>query len=49
MVVNQNVFTLGNDYVFHRGARGDARVIWLWRNDELIFVIGGRLKLIVST
>lgn len=44
IVINQDTFTLGNDYLFHRGSRGDAHVIWLWRNDEMIFVIGGLVE-----
>ena len=37
-------FSVGHDWVFHRGAWGDACVLWLWRNQELIAIIGGLIE-----
>ena len=37
-------FSVGHDWVFHRGAWGDECVLWLWRNQELIAIIGGLIE-----
>ena len=39
ITVHDDVFTVANHCVFHRGTRGDAHVIWIWKNDELIHTI----------
>lgn len=44
ITIHNDVFTIANDYVFHRGNRGDAHVIWIWKNDELIHTIGGLVE-----
>lgn len=35
------VFTIGNSFVFHRGNRGDAHVINIWKDDENVHTLGG--------
>ena len=42
--IDSNVFTFGNSIVFHRGCRGDAHVINVWRNQENIYTIGGLIE-----
>jgi hypothetical protein len=42
--IDSNVFTFGNSIVFHRGCRGDAHVINVWRNKENIYTIGGLIE-----
>ena len=42
-IENDN-FIVGNGFVFHRGNRGDAHVIWIWKNGELIHTIGGLIE-----
>lgn len=44
IAVHDDIFTIANDYLFHRGNRGDAHVIWIWKNDELIHTIGGLVE-----
>ncbi len=44
LAINGDIFTVGNDFIFHRGARGDAHVIWIWKNGELIHTIGGLIE-----
>ena len=44
ITVNGDIFTIANDLVFHRWNRGDAHVIWIWKNDELIHTIGGLVE-----
>lgn len=39
--VNSDTFIIGNEFIFHRGTHGDAHVIWIWKNGELIHTIGG--------
>lgn len=41
LTVKKDTFIVGNDFIFHRGKMGDAHVIWIWRNGELIHTIGG--------
>ena len=41
ITLDETVFTIGNSFVFHRGNRGDAHVINIWRDDELIYTAGG--------
>lgn len=38
--LNGDIFTVGNGFIFHRGRHGDAHVIWIWKNGELIHTIG---------
>lgn len=40
LTLNGDIFTVGNGFVFHRGSHGDAHVIWIWKNGELIHTIG---------
>ena len=42
--VNSDTFIIGNGFVFHRGSHGDAHVIWIWKNGELIHTIGGLIE-----
>ena len=44
ITINNDIFTIANDYVFHRGNRGDAHVIWIWKNEELVHTIGGLVE-----
>ena len=41
ITLEETVFTIGNSFLFHRGNRGDAHVINIWRDDELIYTVGG--------
>lgn len=42
--VNSDTFIIGNGFVFHRGNHGDAHVIWIWKNGDLIHTIGGLIE-----
>lgn len=44
--VHGDIFTVANDFLFHLGNRGDAHIIWIWKNDELIHTIGGLIDAI---
>lgn len=41
LILGDQIFTFGNTFLFHRGNRGDAHVISVWRNQEHIYTIGG--------
>ena len=41
ITINNDIFTIANGFVFHRGDKGDAHVIWIWKNEELVHTIGG--------
>lgn len=41
VVLDGVVLTVGNSVLFHRGNRGDAHVLNLWRGEELIYTLGG--------
>lgn len=41
ILLDDTVFTVGNSFLFHRGNRGDAHVLNVWRGDELIYTVGG--------
>lgn len=42
--IGDTVLTVGNSFVFHRGNRGDAHVINVWRDEELIYTLGGLIE-----
>ncbi len=42
--IKEDTFTILDDYVFHRGTRGDACIAGLFRNSECIYVIGGLIE-----
>ena len=42
--IADTLFVAGNCCIFHRGNRGDAHVIHLWRGNERIFTIGGLVE-----
>ena len=42
--IHDSLFTFGNGFIFHRGNHGDAHVIWIWRDNELIHTIGGLIE-----
>lgn len=42
--VGDSRFVSGNCCLFHRGNRGDAHIIHLWRDDERIFTVGGLIE-----
>lgn len=44
LMLGQTCFTFGNSMVFHRGTRGDAHIINIWRGDENIYTIGGLVE-----
>lgn len=44
IAIDEIVFTIGNSFIFHRGNLGDAHVINIWRNDELIYTVGGLIE-----
>ena len=44
ITIKGDIFTVGNGFVFHRGRRGDADVIWIWKNGELIHTVGGLIE-----
>lgn len=44
LLLGQTCFTFGNSFVFHRGARGDAHIINIWRGDENIYTVGGLIE-----
>lgn len=39
ITVNNDSFIIGINYLFHRGSKGDATVIQVWRNGELVYTI----------
>ena len=39
ILVGEELFTVGNEFLFHRGDKGDAHIIMIWRNDELIHTV----------
>jgi hypothetical protein len=41
ITLGDTVLTVGNSFVFHRGNRGDAHVLNIWRNKELMYTLGG--------
>ncbi|MBP3436537.1 MAG: toll/interleukin-1 receptor domain-containing protein [Clostridia bacterium] len=44
ITIENDVYTVANEYLFHRGDRGDAHIIWIWKNDELIHTVGGLVE-----
>lgn len=42
--LDDTTIIVGNSIVFHRGNRGDAHVINIWQNDELIYTLGGLIE-----
>lgn len=44
ITVNNNVFTCINEFVFHRGERGDAHRIRLFKNGEDLHTVGGLVE-----
>ena len=44
MILNGDVFTAVNDFVFHRGALGDAHVVKLFKNGEILHGMGGLVE-----
>lgn len=44
LTLQGHCFTFGNSFMFHRGSRGDAHVINIWRNGENICTVGGLIE-----
>ena len=44
LTINGNRFVIGNGFIFHRWKYGDAHVIWIWKNGELIHTIGSLVE-----
>lgn len=44
VTLDDTVITVGNSLAFHRGNRGDAHVLNIWRDNELIYTLGGLIE-----
>ncbi len=44
IILDGIVFTVGNSIAFHRGNRGDAHVLNVWRGEELMYTVGGLIE-----
>lgn len=44
ITIGDSVFTIGNSVAFHRGSRGDAHVLNVWRDEELVYTLGGLIE-----